>query len=743
MKYYIPTSNLNLDIILQAESISPSSFYAQRETGYKTIEVIQELRASNKIVLFQNPVYFTINDPNRYNFPMLIEIEDKEQFSNNCLNNIGNGVYTYDHTLYLTPTNCRIFFFSENAYKLTTINTRSNKSIKYYEKYQIFPTAAALHLEPMPQLHFEKNLSVRSKETQNDKKKGLLYAYLLGHDLSITPELAHQSKLTQEIYDIIAGIMTNLSMSEKFKEKLGILLEDYKSVDIIEKENRLIFNKNFDLDLGRFKFLKHCLIDLLTKWGIWDYVYRQRSIKWNCKTLPLISELVSLEQYRTLRKEIEQRTYLRIAEYKKTKPKPTLTSIHFSEKQVAIDEVPILSIAVNYIINNRLIPEQLSAHRTEICLGMINAIKEYYLKERGENSWNDGPRTYVNNLYNHIQNIGTPFALNTIESTELIAIAAFLLRGQSIENYLAYLKMNEITDYSCALILWGALCGYMDMNKDVLLEILTIDNYENVYSHLLGIKMFKATWETTIVQQPSEQSNANEINTANYLSIINYLLKSTDIVHKALNAKLIKEEPLHLQIDKILNSKPCKKCKVQCDKARKALELVDNHGNKEYFQSLMNELETSDAIKQQIANKFNIYLPNHKQKRNKIKISRSNNNTPSIFADEKAVYTDFSKVLLFTYDKEAWQKFEDLIPDNTRKDLYNDFKWFIEQMRLEPKHRPKYYQNIDEKNNAIVINRFCHLKEKPDKFGRSLAPYFTQNLRIKIKERLISIYCND
>ena len=44
MKFYIPTSNLNLDNILQSECILPISHYSHRCSGYKTFEQIDELR---------------------------------------------------------------------------------------------------------------------------------------------------------------------------------------------------------------------------------------------------------------------------------------------------------------------------------------------------------------------------------------------------------------------------------------------------------------------------------------------------------------------------------------------------------------------------------------------------------------------------------------------------------------------------------------------------------------------------
>ena len=54
MKLYIPTSSLNLDNILQAESISPLLFYAQRKTGYDSLELIEEVKQ------FQNHIPYRL-----------------------------------------------------------------------------------------------------------------------------------------------------------------------------------------------------------------------------------------------------------------------------------------------------------------------------------------------------------------------------------------------------------------------------------------------------------------------------------------------------------------------------------------------------------------------------------------------------------------------------------------------------------------------------------------------------------
>ena len=164
MKFYITTSSLNIDTILQSESILPVSHYAQRLSGYKSYEQIDELRPFNAIVLFKYPVRFSINDKGRYNFPVLIEFEDDAQTMDFCENEIQDGVCLCSHTLNLTPTNCRFYFFSKQAYDLTLINTQSNKSIKYYKEYAIFQDTSILELKPLPTLRLIKPCDIGTCE---------------------------------------------------------------------------------------------------------------------------------------------------------------------------------------------------------------------------------------------------------------------------------------------------------------------------------------------------------------------------------------------------------------------------------------------------------------------------------------------------------------------------------------------------------------------------------------------------
>ena len=116
--------------------------------------------------------------------------------------------------------------------------------------------------------------------------------------------------------------------------------------------------------------------------------------------------------------------------------------------------------------------------------------------------------------------------------------------------------------------------------------------------------------------------------------------------------------------------------------------------------------------------------------------------SPSLFDFSQGDREEGSNVSKYFFeDNNAWYYIESVVPEIDKEKLRNDLRWFQEQIRKPKSERYKYYQTLDEKNNELIIDKFCHLKEKPDKNGRVQAPYFTAALRLEIRDLLIGIYC--
>jgi len=486
MKYYIPTSSLNLDNILQAECISPESFYAQRLFGYRYLEQLDQLRPFRQIILFRSPISFTINDPDRYNYPVLIEFEGTNQ--DQAFVSVGEGVYLCSHTIQITPSNCRIFFFSESEYNLTVVNTKSNKTIKYFEKYQIYPSCPFPHFcelkipTNVPSMELGIN-----EEIFTDKAKGALYAWMLGLKSSVNKELAIKINLAQSLYNILTSLGRNPDSYSRLKPNLDSLIEQFKLVDEIEKLNKQTYDANFEKELGRFGFLKSCLILFLKKWDCWDYLNAKLCNRWNCSFLPDTKDLTSGQDFLILRTEIENRTRKSLAAYQSRIDFTNFSKVNISKYSVTISNAPLVSIALKCIIDNKWTCEYLMANRIEAYKVLMGNVVAYLKNNMGEEIWdNSRERTYINELYAFLYDPSRSFNLS-FYNKELEAISAFLVKGNSYLEIRSYLKINEIEDYTLPLVLWGALSGYMDMNRDYLEGILSESVYNKVYGMLFGV----------------------------------------------------------------------------------------------------------------------------------------------------------------------------------------------------------------------------------------------------------------
>ncbi len=71
-KLYIPTTTLNFNNILSTESISPKSFYENRNFGYKRFEIVEPSGLENSLIAYSKIPHFEINDSELDNYTLII-----------------------------------------------------------------------------------------------------------------------------------------------------------------------------------------------------------------------------------------------------------------------------------------------------------------------------------------------------------------------------------------------------------------------------------------------------------------------------------------------------------------------------------------------------------------------------------------------------------------------------------------------------------------------------------------------
>lgn len=706
MKYYIPSSNLNLDNLLQSECILPPAHYAQRISGYKSFEQIEELRAFNSLVLFANPIQFSISDTGRYNFPILIEIEDEGQCCD--FEELQDGVYICNHAINLTPSNCRIYFFSKQAYDITIINTESNKAIKHYRNYHVYPNTFGLKTVPIPCLDVT-NVSLPICEDKYiDKQKGALYAYLLGQKMSLTQELAKQQKLSQEIYNILTSLISTPSSASMFASKLNTLIEEYKQLDATEIENTNKFKERLNDFLGaRFRFLQGCFIEALRKLDFLNLLYK----KWNCDLLPTAFDIQTPNEYSALRSEIDRRTNSAIYKYQQGVSE-SLNGISINGYSVGLEGRQLINVALQYVINNDVTPETMVANRMSIYMGIMKSVVPMLKSIIGEGNWNNSnEQKYVNTLYAHIEDPGVEFKIKAIDNEELQVIACFILRGHSFSDLTAYLKIQELTDYRYALTLWGALCGYMEMNRDSLKPVLSDKNYHEVYKMLYGkepgvISQQEDVSKVHTIESETKQPT-NELDAESFIFIldkIKFTKGSKDLTTEVL--KLIEKKGLSTKdaLEEVLSSKLYKNAKTQCILARGAYEVYSARKEKERLELLLKEIGATKTATKEIMKYFGF----GEEKKNP-KVSKKNTiESPDLFCYQRNDYAPqntitsgndnntLSSVVEYPSALPKVKCFE-MLPANALRRLEQNWKYTESKYPNDRKEHIRFFVNLCKK----------------------------------------------
>lgn len=737
MKYYIPTSNINLDNILQSECILPPTHYNQRISGYNSFEQIEQLRSFSSIILFDYPVHFTINDTGRYNFPILIEIED--EYQSNDFEKLQEGVYVCNHAIQLTPSNCRVYFFSKQAYDLTLINTKSNKSIKFFSKYTILPDISGLKTKPFPELSTLNCSPLPCEDKYIDKQKGAMYAYLLGQKLSLSADLASLLKLDQEIYNILTSLIATPSLSSTFGIKLSKLVEDYRKIDSIEKYNQKVFDKELDNALGNIS--KGDFIGVLNKLGLWDTCFEDLCKKRNCHLLPNVDTLVSSSDYTMFRNEIEKRTISNIEKHQ-SNIKESLQGISVNGYNIVIENMNLVNKTIEHIIENDLTPEALSAHRMAVYMGIMQSIVPIIKTSIGEENWNTSiERSYINSLHTHIEDPGVPFDINSINNKELKAIACFILRGHSFSDLTALLKQNAIEDYRASFVLWGTLCGYYGMNRDSLQLVLSGENYEEVYKKLFGKELGKITnIQVPVKSQPATEEE--DFNVEDYKFLLEKFKFNKD-VDEFINAVVSRSKAAKIRIADAINyvcgDKPYKKAKKQCELAKIAYKTYLLKDDKVKFTEYIKENLKTDKAQKETFKHFG-FGENKDKKSTKLK-TRTESDLFSV-TDKKDTIGDEGTVTVPTkigrernesisnlrevphkeesiIENTAWiNECASMISDSrARKQFYEDIEWFVRNHHETYKDKKKgvvkgYYAGHDCTNGRVIERLKVYMENK-------------------------------
>ena len=217
MRLYIPTSSLNADNILSCECVAPAGECRKRDFGYAHFEVLEELYPYEHCTLaFTKVPTFSIADPSRENYPMVVEMEipDIEKAGLVSLDVVVEGaeIFATATPLIVSPTHTRLLFYEKKALEYTLHCCADSAKCKLFDLFRsdcfaiVSTTERGATLSTyLTRITTIPPLSSRYSQNAYNKAKCFIWGFGMGSLLSTSPQLAELLKIQKRIYAIISS----------------------------------------------------------------------------------------------------------------------------------------------------------------------------------------------------------------------------------------------------------------------------------------------------------------------------------------------------------------------------------------------------------------------------------------------------------------------------------------------------------------------------------------------------------
>lgn len=691
-KLYIPTSTRNFTNILSSESISPKVFYELRGFGIPYWLGIRENALDNAIILYNRPFVFNRPKSDTEDHPMFVEIDTDERFQEVC-----NGVYLCEHTIYLSPFNTRFIFFTEED-RRTMISLSDNMSeVKlaslYNERFVVEKyTNSIVDTDAVYDAELNKKEIERDKRI--NKMKGLLYGYYIGAMFSTSESFIRKYNILSGLQDIYYAIISSVDHkpTTSQKEEMEYLIWDlyktksyYSILQQLERDDDKIFNAIKDLTtvgviFPDFSFPKEIIESISTNT---DYTKN-----WLKSEMDKLNEDI-----------VRNRSLLNVSDKDVIIKDLSLSTLSCISD---VQEKDIVKTWVNNVFVD-MYDDSISSDDKKELSDKVTQQAKVILGDRWENS----PIRYLlNEMRRFVREQDNNLQWNNYIVSSVTAV---IEKGDDWENLLSFMKRKSMYDYRLAFALYGELHGYANLTRDFTDKLYDIsdkkyiaDVYKEFYRQLFGKDVY--------VEKVSITDKDNTSSTTNNLK------KKVEVIIES--HPRIKIPPKELDI---------------------ILQTAETAQNSSVFiKSIAPQVNTKSGIFLHLQKEL---YPDYKSHKKRKKASKESNlfAFPDVETEENGSNAYDNGMLkkkiplCLAFDAAAWSHIEGIVPASYREDIKNDFGWFISEMRKEPALRKEYYRNVDRNNNSYVIDKFCNLK-------KGKIDYFPDDLREKVRILLKSIY---
>ena len=697
-KLYIPTSTCNFNNILSSESISPKAFYARRGFGYSRWTNIPENDNDNVILLYEEPFAFSRPKSDTEDHPMLVEIETDEEFPKTKV----QGVRYSDHTIYLVRRCTHFVFFNEQDMRTTLSLSESSAETKLVDLYK-----RQIYIRNFQRRTQQQDIKVETglnevaieKDIRINKMKGLLYGYYIGAYLSTPKEITERHKRLTELKNIFGAVV-----SSEGRQPTGVQQKRMEAIFFeIKKEN------------PAFEALTQYCPDNMD--AILDFEFRciRSGVSYpNYFDADEIIRELSTEEEAKKASSWLRNEEKKLAKDEQTKRKPLSVNANelivkgnaLSDISTALlqneDEKKLVKAWVNDIFILPDYNKNIASFKSDLATEITRKAREIFGDAKWENS---DMKRWLNNMRKYIkgENVEIEWGNPLVAS-----ITSVLLKGDDIDNLLAFMRSMSVSDYRIAFAFYGMLHGFANLTRDFTDNLYTYkDNnyisevYIAIYEQTQGKPFPQSSLPEKNYRSPYSISGKHVTDSEKASGLVQWKDDFKQIIRK--KTKKLNDDDWHKIYRALNESFTPQEC---YDKLKKG--ALRNRGK------ALEELR--EKIPPQSTTKYN-------------QQPQQGNLFPSNPSTETHKF--------FYNDPKAWEHIQKLIPPKYQRNVKDDFDWFAEEINKSPNQRKKYYRDVNEQDDKTVIEKFCNLKLNQE------PPYFTQDIREQVKKRLMSIYCKD
>ena len=462
MKYYIPTTSLNIDNILSTESISPYSFYAQRKFGPRNFDRIPGRQFDQALILYSQLPYFEIIDSEYEQYPIVLEFDDDIQLEAAVVDNVHSDenlkIIACYQTLYLTPWNTRILCFNRKAYDSSRLTIESSRNCKLGSKFVWQVVSSNYNLDKMSELVSEDcPASVVNIDFHLNAAKGATWGLIIGAQRSVSPSSAALKAISNSMRNIVSNAISNSGVcAPNFYAQLIDLDKQYRAITDLKA------NELWDKECPAESRL------ILEKFGVLKEAYIKFIRANNLSIAPVVPMAnTTKDQWVTYRDRLtaytEAYVYQNNAAFKQ---QYNLGDVNFADNTLHFTNAELINCVLDLICKGSLCKEDLRINRDSAVKTILSGVSMILKSKMGESEWATTPpeRQYINAIFKNVSDF-EPFDLNSLKNNELQSIAAFILKGEDWDALVRYAEDNAMADLKYVMALWGAIEGYSSIHK--------------------------------------------------------------------------------------------------------------------------------------------------------------------------------------------------------------------------------------------------------------------------------------